>query len=549
MHPPDYLPQDPENEMWDAVVIGTGMGGSTTGYVLAAKGRKVLFLEKGRFLFGDVDRGNGQLPLDPDESPESRLDRGWWPHPLQGRTSFGEAQFFAPLGCGSGGTTGLYAAQLERLAPSDFRPRANFPDITDSALPESWPISYAELLPHYRRAEALYRVCGTADPLDGEQSCSLREPPALSERDREMEASFKGLGLHPYRAHVGYDFIEGCDECGGVLCPRGCKSDAGRICLVPALRDFGAKILANCEVLALEADAAAVRRVRCRYEGRELSISARLVVLAAGAFMTPVLLLNSKSEHWPGGLANTSGQVGRNLMMHASDFIAISSTSKRSTAGPRKALALNDFYLHGDKKLGTFQSVGTTVDLGTVMYYLRSRLGRAPQWLRKLASPFLRVIAYVGAYLFRNAAVFATIIEDLPYDDNRVIADPKAKNGMRFEYRYAEELRIRTRILRERLSQVLKPRHRLMVLNNDNNLNFGHPCGTCRFGDDPATSVLDQNNRAHDVANLYVVDASFFPSSGGTNPSLTIAANALRVAEAIDEHLERLGGGRPNRRP
>ena len=108
---------------------------------------------------------------------------------------------------------------------------------------------------------------------------------------------------------------------------------------------------------------------------------------------------------------------------------------------------------------------------------------------------------------------------------------------MHFEYRYSEELRERTRLYRKRLAAVLKPHHRIMVLTGENNLNFGHTCGTCRFGDDPATSVLDRNNRAHDVENLYVTDASFFPSSGGTNPSLTIAANALRVADAIHRQL------------
>ena len=108
---------------------------------------------------------------------------------------------------------------------------------------------------------------------------------------------------------------------------------------------------------------------------------------------------------------------------------------------------------------------------------------------------------------------------------------------MRFEYHYTAHLRERTRQYRSQLARTLKPHHRMMVLTGENNINYGHTCGTCRFGDDPRSSVLDRNNRAHGVENLYVVDASFFPSSGGTNPSLTIAANALRVAEAIAGQL------------
>jgi choline dehydrogenase-like flavoprotein len=108
---------------------------------------------------------------------------------------------------------------------------------------------------------------------------------------------------------------------------------------------------------------------------------------------------------------------------------------------------------------------------------------------------------------------------------------------MRFEYTYPAELGERSRLFVQRLRSKLKPRHRLMVVTGKKNLDYGHVCGTLRFGNDPEKSVLDRNNRAHDLSNLYVVDASFFPSSGGTNLSLTIAANALRVADAIAQQL------------
>jgi choline dehydrogenase-like flavoprotein len=117
-----------------------------------------------------------------------------------------------------------------------------------------------------------------------------------------------------------------------------------------------------------------------------------------------------------------------------------------------------------------------------------------------------------------------------------VLPDPQEPSGMRFEYAVHPELRERIRLFR-RLYRKALSRHRLLVLSPEVSLNYGHPCGTCRFGSDPASSVLDANNRAHEVENLYVVDASFMPSSGGANPSLTIAANALRVAAHISERL------------
>ena len=546
-----HVPVDPVAEVWDVAIIGTGMGGATLGYALAKLGRRVLFIEKGLLEAGGerAKRGSAALVDGPEQESAQRLSEGWWPLPIERRTVSGNIAFHAPLGCAAGGTTLLYAAALERLAPADFAPRANYPHVTDSTLPERWPISYAELEPYYVEAERLYRVRGTPDPLRESEQAALLPPPALSERDEHLLESFRGLGLHPYRVHAGYEFVEGCDQCSSRVCERDCKNDAKRICLMPALERHGARILPECEVVGLEAGATAVTAIRCKWAGRELTLRARTVALAAGAFMTPALLLNSRSEHWPDGLANRSGLVGRNLMVHASDFIAIRPTRRVSDEGPHKTLAMNDFYFSNGEKLGTFQTAGAAVSPGQIMKFMRDAAERDPNWWRRLASPrpawwrklsspAVRMVALVMYHLlnFKNAAVWATIVEDLPYHDNRVVPDPLAKNGMRFEYRYPEELRVRVRAFRERLARALKP-HKTINLSGDDNLNYGHVCGTCRFGDDPSTSVLDRDNRAHGVANLYVVDASFFPSSGGTNPTLTIAANALRVAEGIHREL------------
>jgi choline dehydrogenase-like flavoprotein len=541
---------DPSSIDWDAVIVGAGMGGATLGFELAKRGLRVLFLEKGRFVQRDPETVRGALG-DQSEDPAARVRRGYWPQPLEGMMGVGrapswmhplqtvrggEAEFFGPLGCGTGGSTILYGATLERFMPSDFSPGKHFSEVCGSTLPESWPISYDELEPYYERAERLFRVRGTADPSHPRPGAPLPEPPPLNEQDRDVFALFERKGLHPYRIHIGCRFVEGCDGCSGRVCLRECKSDAGWICVVPAL-ERGARLLTECEVLRIDADARSVRGVVCRWRGRELVVRGRIVALAAGALMTPILLLNSKSEHWPDGLANRSGVVGRNLMVHTGDMIAVRS-SKPAVPGFNKSLSINDLYFADGRKLGNLQSVGVQVDTGSVLAHLQTTLSKGPRWLRRLAHPLLlRVLARVGAWYFRRSVVFGSIVEDLPYLENRVVPDPSAKSGMRFHYRYMAELAERNALFRKKLSQALGW-SRVVSLTRAMNLNFGHPCGTVRFGDDPASSALDRNNRAHGIDNLYVVDASFFPSSGGTNPSLTIAANALRVADEIAARMQ-----------
>lgn len=532
----DYIPADPSEDEWDVIVVGTGMGGGTAGYELARRGRRVLFLEKGKFLHG----GPGAvLQPDPNRKPEQemRLMTGRWPHPIRGRTSFGDVEFYAPLGCGTAGTTGLYGSQLERFQPIDFEPLQHFKDIPGAEVPEAWPVGYDEMLPYYRRAEALYRVRGTQDPLNPDPDAMLLRPPELSERDAALHEAFESRGLHPYRSHVGFQYLPECFECADV-CPIGCKSDAAGVSVIPALVKFDARLIPECEVVEILATRNQVSGVRVIWKGRESTISARTIVLAAGAYMTPLLLMNSKSSEWPEGLANRNGVVGRYLMLHASDFVAISPRTWHSPDGPEKSIALNDFYVDGGMKLGTLQSVGLKLEPAFIQAYLQYVWERDPRWWRSPSSVFIPPVARWAPRVFARASLFATIVEDLPYAENRIVADADSVNGMRFEYRYTDDLMRRNRHFRKRIRETLSPDHSVRVVTGGrNNINYGHVCGTCRFGDDPTTSALDRDNRAHEIDNLFVVDASFFPSSSGTNPSMTIAANALRVGEVVHQSL------------
>jgi choline dehydrogenase-like flavoprotein len=532
----EFRQQDCHETLWDVVVIGAGMGGSTLGYALARKGLKVLFVERGspptRF---PQSLQEGRLKrLLSRERPESRLSAiGRWPRRITIMRDGHGFDFFAPIGSGPGGSSAIYGAGLERMRRVDFSATA-IEGENPPPLPDEWPLDYDKFTQYYQRAEALFDVAGTRDPDDPDDNSTLRSPPPLSERDQDFFDSFESLGLRPYRVHVGIAYKPGCRECLGLPCPNDCKADGSSRALRPALRDHGAKILLNCEVERLEATDARVTAVIARIDGKRVRLRGRVVVLAAGALSTPILLRNSTSPHWPQGLGNQNDLVGRCLMFHASDLIALWPRKRLSAAGVRKTLSFRKFYSVSGRKMGTFQSLGLPVSHGAIFDFLASWIDRHSPVKIPLARPFAWSLALVADSFFNQATVFATIIEDFPYRSNRVVADPGKPSGFYIEYVKSGELNERITAMRTLLKSVLAM-HKPWVITGDDNMNLGHPSGTCRFGTDPATSVLDSSNKVHGVENLYVVDASFFPSSSGANPALTVAANALRVADLVAE--------------
>jgi choline dehydrogenase-like flavoprotein len=329
------------------------------------------------------------------------------------------------------------------------------------------------------------------------------------------------------------EFVEGCSSCQGYLCDRQCKNDASRICLAPALAQHGAILMDECEVLQLEATREAVTGVVCEQRGQRLSLRGRQVFLAAGALETPRLLLQSACAHWPQGLANDSGLVGRNLMRHHIDLYVIKPRTPAGFDNRHKEFGFNDFYQRDGRKLGSVQSFGRLPPVPVLAASMEDdiRQGALP-WLAplfKLAQPVLKPIF---RQFVHERLVLASTLEDLPYADNRV-TPASGDARLALEYRVHPHDAARIAAMRSLMQDALKPYAFDLVKQADNNQRIAHVCGTCRFGSDPRSSVLDANNRAHGLSNLYVVDGSFFPSSGGTNPSLTIAANALRVARHL----------------
>jgi choline dehydrogenase-like flavoprotein len=528
---------------WDVIVVGTGMGGGTLGHRLAAQGRSVLFCERGAApLMADPlgDNGYPELTLHPPgrvPSPGDRalLDRhGRCADPLVDVTGARPRSFVPFIGQGLGGSSALYGMALERFWPVDFEPASGTAGTGGAAAVERWPLRYDDLLPHYRAAERLYQVRGDVDPLRALKGLPADEPlpgaPALPAADEALRRWLEARGLHPYALPSACAYAPGCGTCQGHRCARACKRDAASVCVEPALRAHDAALLPGCRVVAVRTDGRRAIGVACETSQGPLNLQADTVVLAAGALQTPLILERS-------ALAQGSGALGRYLMRHYIDLYLV--RPEPSSAGEpfdnrRKALAFNDFYATDEGKLGTVQSFGRLPPVSMLLGSLEDDL-RASPWrplapLLPLLRPALRPMLDDWVHGWH---VLATIVEDLPHADHWVRPLDGRGEGAQLRYRMTDEGRRRVAAMRRRMATLLRGRRWRRLDQAANNQRIAHVCGTCRFGDNPACSVLDRHNRVHDLDNLFVVDSSFFPSSGGTNPSLTIAANALRVADLI----------------
>jgi choline dehydrogenase-like flavoprotein len=360
---------------------------------------------------------------------------------------------------------------------------------------------------------------------------------------QQLADDLEAAGHQPFHAPCGvmlneadmaYSNCVRCSTCDGFPCLVHAKSDAEVLAVRPALEHSNVTLLRNAEVVALHTNpsGSAVTEVAVDRDGAREAFSADIVVVSCGAANSARLLLASATEKHPNGLSNGSDQLGRNYTFHNSQAVLALSKEENPTVF-QKTLGLNDFYFGADDyeyPLGNIQMVGKSqADMYRGEKPLDTKL--APQ--RTLEA------------MARHAVDFWLSTEDLPRPENRVTLDRDGHVRLAYTQTNHEPAKRLFHKLKELLGHTgMEPghlHHRHAYLKTDIPIaGVAHQAGTCRFGTDPQTSVLDTNCRAHELDNLYVVDTSFFPSIGAVNPALTAMANALRVGDHL---LERLGGG------
>jgi choline dehydrogenase-like flavoprotein len=514
-------------ERYDVIIVGSGAGGGTLARDLAPTGKRVLLLERGDWL--PREPGNW---LSQDVFVENRyVSPDTW-YDGHGKAFQPQVHYFV------GGATKLYGAALYRLRKEDFGELRHHDGISPA-----WPIPYEEMEPYYTQAEQLYQVHGARgeDPTEPPASAPYPRPPVSHEpRIQKLSDDLAAAGLHPFHAPCGilldesnlpYSACVRCMNCDGFPCVVHGKSDAEVSGVRPALEHPNVTLLTNAEVTRIETNAAgtSATSVVVERDGATEEFSADIVVLACGAANTAKLLLLSANDAHPTGLANGSDQVGRNYMFHNSQAVLALSREENPTIY-QKTLGLNDFYFgSGDFEypMGNIQMVGKSQ--APMFRGEKPRQTKlAPEWsLDRIA---------------RHAVDFWLSTEDLPRADNRVTVDRSGKLTLRY--------RATNDVPKDRLFAQLKSMLGKLGMHGDHLINrfaymkneipvagVAHQAGTCRFGTDPATSVLNTDCRAHEVDNLYVVDTSVFPSIGAVNPALTAMANALRVGDQLRARL------------
>jgi choline dehydrogenase-like flavoprotein len=345
-------------------------------------------------------------------------------------------------------------------------------------------------------------------------------------------AGLRARGLHPYRLHAALAGLPGCTACLGRKCPRPCKMDGRSAGVEPALATGRAVLLDRAEVLRIEMEGARATAVTLRQQdGATRRIAADRVILAAGALSSPRLLAASAGPDWPAGIGNRHDLVGRHLMFHLNEMIAVW-TGTPAEEGPSKAVGFRDLCHAGGERLGMVQAMGLNARYGEILHVLRNRAAALPLGRSRLVQEGLRLPALLAERWLGSAAILVGLLEDLPDPENRVIHDPARPGRIVLAYRVTDELRRRRRLFRRLIARAFRGRRHLF-LSDRPEPNLGHPCGTTRMGRTPAEGVTDALGRVHGTANLWIADAGLFPTSMGVNPSLTIAALALRQADSI----------------
>ena len=496
------------NHHFDIIIIGTGAGGGTIAQALAETSATVLIVERGDFVPQEDENWDPEAVW---KDLRYRAREQWLDE--RGR------EFTPYTHYGVGGNTKFWGSVLYRLRREDFEAVEHI-----DGLSPAWPIDYDTLAPYYDRAERLYHVRG-ADGQDPTEPSRSPYPYDAVPHAPEMAAIVERLreqGLHPSPLPLGLlrigedDGCILCNTCNSFVCKLHAKSEADVCCVRPALARSNVTLWTNAaaERLLTNPSGCRIESVDVRRNGEVVRVHAPLVIVSCGAVNSAALLLRSASDKHPAGLANSSGLVGTRYMAHLATMMQGFHPLRKNSTVFQKTVAINDFYLRGkntDYPLGQIQSQGRTHGV-----------------MAQTVVPWIPLWAY-EAWVSRGVD-WLVMSEDLPATSNRVTIDPDGR--IRLHYT-PNNVTAHKRLVAETKRILRRLGYWLVVTHSHGSTNTTHQCGTLCFGTDPRSSVLDPFCRTHDVENLFVVDASFFPSSAAVNPGLTIAAQALRVADHI----------------
>jgi choline dehydrogenase-like flavoprotein len=498
------------NAHFDVIIIGSGAGGGTMAHALSSTDARILILERGDFVPQEAEN------WDPEEvwkklryrARDRWLDdrgREWTPY-----THYGV-----------GGNTKFWGSVLYRLRRRDFEAVQHADGISPA-----WPIDYDTLAPFYDRAEQLYHVRGQygMDPTEAPRGPYPYEPVPHSAGMAEIVEKLRAQGLHPSPLPLGLlrpgeeDGCILCNTCNSFACKLHAKSEADVCCIRPALERPNVTLWTNACARRLITDPSGrkVEAVEVERNGEIIRVTAPVVVVSCGAVNSAALLLRSKNDQHPNGLANSSGLVGKRYMAHLATMMQGFHPFRKNSTVFQKTVAINDFYFSGPRSafpLGQIQSQGRTHGVMAQTAYPWIPLWPYEQWVAR-------------------GVDWLAMSEDLPRLDNRVTVESDGR--IRLRYR-ANNLGPHRMLVQETRRILRRLGFWVVMTHSHGSTNTTHQCGTLCFGTDPRESVLDTYCRTHDIDNLFVVDASFFPSSAAVNPGLTIAAQALRVADHIKD--------------